>query len=202
MNHMDVDKHEFLSAAFKDFDTDNDGFISAAEMQEALKKIGMTKAKEELAEIIENVDYLHLGKVNYREFMVAVVDLKEVKIDGILIETLHKFDMDEEGYITESNLKKALHKLGTSSEKDIATMVEEFTFTDPSKIHYAELKMLLLHEDLKENEKSNAYPRGWDRWKSEIQRRPKTLLTNSKTSPDDAKRFRKASLDVRHTTYD
>ena len=109
-------------------------------VRKVLKKLGLSKAKKEIDQIIENLDYLNIGKVNYTEFMVAAVDLKETNADELLLECLHKFDMDHEGYIGKENLKLALHKLGTATREEIELMVEEYKFLNPEKIYYRELK--------------------------------------------------------------
>jgi calcium-binding protein CML len=59
-----------MREAFKVFDVDGDGFISAAELQEVLKKLGMPEASSmaNVREMICNVDRDSDGRVDFGEF--------------------------------------------------------------------------------------------------------------------------------------
>ncbi|KAL5197419.1 hypothetical protein ABZP36_000931 [Zizania latifolia] len=61
---------EEMKEAFKVFDVDGDGFISAAELQEVLKKLGIPEAGSLAAvrEMICNVDRDSDGRVDFGEF--------------------------------------------------------------------------------------------------------------------------------------
>ncbi|KAJ9179706.1 hypothetical protein P3X46_008041 [Hevea brasiliensis] len=59
-----------LSEAFKVFDEDGDGYISAHELQVVLNKLGMPEAKEidRVQQMICSVDRNHDGRVDFFEF--------------------------------------------------------------------------------------------------------------------------------------
>ncbi|KAJ9185522.1 hypothetical protein P3X46_005149 [Hevea brasiliensis] len=59
-----------LSEAFKVFDEDGDGYISAHELQVVLRKLGMPEAKEidRIEQMICSVDSNHDGRVDFFEF--------------------------------------------------------------------------------------------------------------------------------------
>lgn len=59
-----------LSEAFKVFDEDGDGYISAHELQVVLRKLGMPEAKEldRVEQMIFSVDSNHDGRVDFVEF--------------------------------------------------------------------------------------------------------------------------------------
>uniref|UniRef100_K3Z0W0 EF-hand domain-containing protein n=1 Tax=Setaria italica TaxID=4555 RepID=K3Z0W0_SETIT len=61
---------EEMREAFKVFDVDGDGFISAAELQEVLKKLGLPEASSmaNVREMICNVDRDRDGRVDFSEF--------------------------------------------------------------------------------------------------------------------------------------
>ncbi|KAK8461089.1 hypothetical protein SEVIR_2G446400v4 [Setaria viridis] len=61
---------EEIREAFKVFDVDGDGFISAAELQEVLKKLGLPEASSmaNVREMICNVDRDRDGRVDFSEF--------------------------------------------------------------------------------------------------------------------------------------
>lgn len=59
-----------MREAFKVFDVDGDGFISASELQEVLKKLGLPEASSmaNVREMITNVDRDSDGRVDFGEF--------------------------------------------------------------------------------------------------------------------------------------
>ncbi|CDY49013.1 BnaAnng10070D [Brassica napus] len=59
-----------LEEAFKVFDQDGDGFISAVELQNVLKKLGLPEAGEieQVEKMIVSVDSNHDGRVDFFEF--------------------------------------------------------------------------------------------------------------------------------------
>ncbi|CAO2836111.1 unnamed protein product [Amaranthus hypochondriacus] len=60
-----------LTEAFKVFDSDGDGFISAIELQQVLSKLGFPEAQQELQHIqlmISSFDHNHDGLVDFVEF--------------------------------------------------------------------------------------------------------------------------------------
>lgn len=67
-----------LKEAFKVFDENGDGFISAKELQMVLGKLGFTEATEmeRVKMMISSVDLNHDGKVDFSEFrdMMRVLD--------------------------------------------------------------------------------------------------------------------------------
>ncbi|KAL6896623.1 hypothetical protein ACP4OV_007195 [Aristida adscensionis] len=69
-----ADDEEEMREAFKVFDVDGDGFISAAELQEVLKKLGLPEASSmaNVREMICNVDRDSDGRVDFSEFKVMM----------------------------------------------------------------------------------------------------------------------------------
>ncbi|KAC9586109.1 hypothetical protein E3N88_45597 [Mikania micrantha] len=59
-----------LTEAFKVFDENGDGFISATELQKVLGKLGFTEANEmgRVKMMISSVDVNHDGRVDFKEF--------------------------------------------------------------------------------------------------------------------------------------
>jgi calcium-binding protein CML len=59
-----------MEEAFRVFDEDGDGFISAAELQAVLRKLGLSEARNlaTVQEMICSVDSNCDGRVDFREF--------------------------------------------------------------------------------------------------------------------------------------
>ena len=58
-----------LEEAFKVFDKDNDGFISAAELRHVMTNLGEKLTEEEVNEMIREADANGDGRINYDEFI-------------------------------------------------------------------------------------------------------------------------------------
>jgi len=58
-----------LLEAFKVYDRDGNGFITAQELEEVLKKIGEPASKEEVDAIIQETDQDGDGQINYADFI-------------------------------------------------------------------------------------------------------------------------------------
>ncbi len=56
-------------------------------------------AADEMKKIIKAADYLKRGAVNYSEFMMATINLKEQLTDQLLMDTFMRFDTDRSGRI-------------------------------------------------------------------------------------------------------
>ena len=63
------EKAEFIQEAFQVFDKDGNGFISAAELRQAMKNLGEELTEEEVDEMIRESDIDGNGQVNYVEFI-------------------------------------------------------------------------------------------------------------------------------------
>lgn len=98
---------------------------------------GMEIAGDELNEIIERVDYLKKGRINYTTFLTATINLKEKLSDHLLFETFSRFDVQKTGYISEENLCEALKRYNLEAkEKEIKAMINEYDFARTGKIDY------------------------------------------------------------------
>jgi calmodulin len=65
----DVDSEEEIIEAFKVFDKDGNGFISAAELRHIMTNLGEKLTDEEVDEMIREADIDGDGQINYEEFV-------------------------------------------------------------------------------------------------------------------------------------
>merc|ERR1711988_1857567 len=65
----DADSEEELMEAFKVFDKDGNGFISAVELRHVMTNLGEKLTDEEVDEMIREADVDGDGQINYEEFV-------------------------------------------------------------------------------------------------------------------------------------
>ena len=65
----DTDSEEEILEAFKVFDKDGNGFISAAELRHIMANLGEKLTDEEVDEMIREADIDGDGQINYEEFV-------------------------------------------------------------------------------------------------------------------------------------
>lgn len=71
----DTDSEEELREAFRVFDKDGNGFISAAELRHVMTNLGEKLTDEEVDEMIREADIDGDGQVNYEGISCTVVQL-------------------------------------------------------------------------------------------------------------------------------
>jgi calmodulin len=65
----DTDSEEEIKEAFKVFDADGNGQISAAELKHVMLNLGEKLTDEEVNEMIREADVDNSGTINYEEFV-------------------------------------------------------------------------------------------------------------------------------------
>jgi len=65
----ETDKEEELKEAFRVFDRNGDGFISASELRHVMTNLGEKLTDEEVEDMIREADLDGDGLVNYEEFV-------------------------------------------------------------------------------------------------------------------------------------
>ena len=75
---------------------------------------------EEIASIVQELDFADNKKINYSEFIAATINAAEFLTEDKLEAIFKSFDIDNTGEITSQNLKDAFSKFGKEvTEEDI-----------------------------------------------------------------------------------
>ena len=70
---QDTDTEEEIREAFKVFDKDGNGFISAAELRHVMTTLGEKLSEDEVEEMIREADVDGDGQINYDEFVKLMI---------------------------------------------------------------------------------------------------------------------------------
>jgi len=74
---------------------------------------GIKKSRQEVKEILDNMDYANNKQINYSEFLSATIHLNNHTLSKNRKIALFKlFDVDDSDLITTDNIHKAFNKLG------------------------------------------------------------------------------------------
>ncbi|KAL1934104.1 hypothetical protein VTP01DRAFT_6286 [Rhizomucor pusillus] len=73
MNDITAEERESLENAFEIFDRDHDGVITVYEFGDILKSLGVSSQDKDLNEILNSVDSNKDGRIDFKEFVAAMV---------------------------------------------------------------------------------------------------------------------------------
>jgi len=111
-----------FKAAFDIFDTDGGGDISTAELGTVMKMLGQNPSREELDEIIEEVDEDGSGSIDFEEFLVMMVRLLKEdqagKSEEELGECFRVFDKNGDGMIDRDEFAVIIRSTGEQVTED------------------------------------------------------------------------------------
>lgn len=107
---LNEEEFEDLREQFREIDKDHTGYINAKELEEAIRNMGNNVTADEIKQIIDKVDYVQNGKINYSEFLAATISASNVLSNEMLLTLFNHFDTDSSGFITAENIKESFGK--------------------------------------------------------------------------------------------
>ena len=90
-----IPDHELGTKVREEFniiDWDKTGVILVKEMKNAILKTGIEISKQEVNQIIKEMDFDRNGKISYSEFVSCVIDLDKHLTDGKIRAVFNHFD--------------------------------------------------------------------------------------------------------------
>lgn len=137
------DEVQELRIAFSMFDKDGDGQITASEVSDTMKSLGIKIDTKEVKKMVKRVDTDGDGTVSFEEFQELMKKYKQTS--GLrgdspdLKETFEIFDKDEDGFLNACDLKNTMSQLGLSlADDDIHAMMRSVGVGPQGKISYPE----------------------------------------------------------------
>jgi calmodulin len=129
--------------AFALFDKNGDGTIEANELYEVMKSINLSATKEEIDDMIREVDTDGDGNISFDEFVVMMQ--KGGDEDAELREAFNVFDKDKNGFIDRDEIKDVLKTLTgvEHSETEIDLMIKEADTNNDGKVSFQEFKKMM-----------------------------------------------------------
>lgn len=102
-----------LTEEFNKIDKDRTGMIDLDELQQAIAKNQHIKMSEqEILRLIQEVDYFGTNKINWSEFLMATLDIREYLDENKLRAIFNQFDTDGSGVLTRDNIIATMDKIG------------------------------------------------------------------------------------------
>ncbi|KAI9257587.1 hypothetical protein EDC94DRAFT_614900 [Helicostylum pulchrum] len=131
--------------AFKLFDKNGDGSISASELGVVLRSFGMNPSDAELQDMVNDVDADNNGHIDFEEFLSLVKTLKSESDDtDDLQEAFKVFDADGNGVIDRNELHKVMSSLNeTLTEQELDAMIREADINGDGQISFEEFKAMM-----------------------------------------------------------
>ena len=102
---LETDEIKVLKICFNMFDTKDQGFLSAGDLDDILRGMGFRPSKEELADILEEIDEDGSGEIEFSEFCqlcakFLVEEPDEDTMKAELKEAFRIYDKHADGFIT------------------------------------------------------------------------------------------------------
>jgi len=146
--NSDYDGDDFLDA-FRVFDLNGDGRITAKELNYVLKELGIKMKKKDIEKMINELDKDKNGTIEYSEFVQMMTMPASREADEFeLREAFRCIDTDGNGYISREELKQAVEKIMSMDKKismqDVEEMMREADVDGNGLIDFDEFVRILV----------------------------------------------------------
>ena len=127
--------------AFDMFDKDHSGSISVDEISKIMKNFGNPMTKDEIKEMIKDIDTSGDGELDFEEF-VTLMQKQEVVVeddDDEVIRAFKSFDKDQSGKISNMEFRYILTQLGEKfTDSEVDTLFKECDLDNDGVLNYEE----------------------------------------------------------------
>ncbi len=139
--HLSEEEVQELWEAFKEFDADNSGVISAPELGEVMRSLGQNPNERELHEMIREVDVDKNGGIDFEEFKTLLIAQQGNRKSRLKL-AFSVFDEDGNGRITAQELHGVMSQFGLT-DKELDEIVQEVDVDGDASIDFEEFCKLM-----------------------------------------------------------
>ena len=128
---LENDEIKVLKICFNMFDVKDQGFLSSDDLDDILRGMGFRPSKEELKDILEEIDEDGSGEIEFAEFCqlcakFLVEEPDEDTMKAELKEAFRIYDKEGAGFITTGQLREIISELDTRlSSEDLDGIIDE-----------------------------------------------------------------------------
>jgi len=121
---LDESRIQGLRDVFVKFDENGDGLITLSELRRGLQQAGIRIPQPDVEDIMDSVDCDGSGEIDYTEFLAATLEKQQYIDEDVCWSAFSLFDLDRDGKITSSELKRVLDKTSTRSAVELVREVD------------------------------------------------------------------------------
>ncbi|KAL1861755.1 hypothetical protein VTK73DRAFT_6931 [Phialemonium thermophilum] len=127
------------------FDKDNTGDITAEELGEVMRSLGLNPSDSELKDLVAEADVDENGCIDFNEFLNMMArGVKEVDTEQELLNAFQVFDKDNSGTISASELRQVLSSLGENlTDNELDEMLKMADRNGDGTIDYNEFVQIM-----------------------------------------------------------
>nr|ACO14751.1 Troponin C, isoform 1 [Caligus clemensi] len=128
---LETDEIKVLKICFNMFDVKDQAFLSADDLDDILRGMGFRPSKEELKEILEEIDEDGSGEIEFEEFCqlcakFLIEEPDEETMKAELKEAFRVYDKEANGFITTDQLREIISELDQRlTSDDLDGIIEE-----------------------------------------------------------------------------
>merc|ERR1712152_113213 len=128
---LEVDEIKVLKLCFNLFDVKKQDFLGADDLDDILRAMGFRPSKEELKEILEEIDEDGSGEIEFAEFCqlcakFLIEEPDEETMKAELKEAFRVYDKEANGFITTDQLREIIAELDKRlTSEDLDGIIEE-----------------------------------------------------------------------------
>lgn len=136
---------EDLRQTFALFDDDGNGEITAQELGNVMRQLGLKPSETELEDIMNEIDSDHSGTIDFNEFATIMAHkVARPDAEAELRAAFRVFDKDDNGTIDTAELRQLMKSIGEDlTDEQIEEMIREADQDGDGSIDYNEFVQLM-----------------------------------------------------------
>ena len=143
-----IQQIEEYERAFKLFDKNGNGKISANELSVVLKSLNHNVRDREVSDMINEVNGLETGEISFETFLSLMESkLENINLEEELREAFRVFDNNNSGYISSARLKHVMECLGEDvTAKDAEDMIREADIDKDGLVNFEDFVKMMKND--------------------------------------------------------